>query len=85
MSAAAQSRVKASALDQFDLSRYAKTLAVAESVRMGRLSDLTHAGSYFVKRKATTPISVTDSLVVEYCNQLEADGYSVEEVGYRAV
>jgi dimeric dUTPase (all-alpha-NTP-PPase superfamily) len=70
MSAAAQSRVKSSSLDQFELSRYAKTLALAESVRMGRLSDLTHAVSYFVKRKATTPNSVTESLVVEYCDQL---------------
>ena len=83
MSTAAQSRVKSSSLDQFELSRYAKTLAVAESVRMGRLSDLTHAASYFVQRKATTPISVTEELVGEYCDQLEADGYSVETVEQR--
>ena len=83
MSTAAQSRVKSSDLDQFELSRYAKTLALAESVRMGRLSDLTHAGSYFVQQKATTPIVVTESLVVEYCDQLEADGYSVETVEQR--
>ena len=83
MSTAAQSRVKSSDLDQFELSRYAKTLALAESVRMGRLSDLTHAVSYFVKRKATTPMAVTESLVVEYCDQLEADGYSVETVEQR--
>ena len=83
MSTAAQSRVKSSDLDQFELSRYAKTLALAESVRMGRLSDLTHAVSYFVKRKAVTPISVTDSLAVEYCDQLESDGYSVETVEQR--
>ena len=80
MSSAAQSRVKSSSLDQFELSRYAKTLALAESVRMGRLSDLTHAVSFFVKRKAANPISVTESLVIEYCDQLEADGYSVETV-----
>jgi site-specific recombinase XerD len=83
MSTAAQSRVKSSDLDQFELSRYAKTLALAESVRMGRLSDLTHAVSYFVKRKAVSPVSVTDSLVVEYCDQLESDGYSVETVEQR--
>lgn len=83
MNAAAQSRVKSSALDQFELSRYAKTLAVAESVRMGRLSDLTHAASYFLIQKATTPNSVTESLVVDYCDQLEADGYSVETVEQR--
>ena len=83
MSAAAQSRVKSPSLDQFELSRYAKTLALAESVRMGRLSDLTHAVSFFVKRKAATPISVTESLVIEYCDQLEADGYSVETVEQR--
>jgi site-specific recombinase XerD len=83
MSAAAQSRVKSPSLDQFELSRYAKTLALGESVRMGRLSDLTHAVSFFVKRKATTPISVTESVVVEYCDQLEADGYSVETVEQR--
>jgi len=83
MSTAAQSRVKSSDLDQFELSRYAKTLALAESVRMGRLSDLTHAVSYFVKRKAVTPVSVTDSLAVEHCDQLESDGYSVETVEQR--
>jgi len=83
MSTAAQSRVKSSDLDQFELSRYAKTLALAESVRMGRLSDLTHAVSYFVKRKAVSPVSVTDSLVIEYCDQLESDGYSVETVEQR--
>jgi site-specific recombinase XerD len=83
MSTAAQSRVKSSSLDQFELSRYVKTLAVGESVRMGRLSDLTHAASYFVQRKATTPISVTEQLVGEYCDQLEADGYSVETVEQR--
>jgi len=83
MSTAAQSRVKSSGLDQFELSRYAKTLALAESVRMGRLSDLTHAVSFFLKRKASTPHAVTESLVVEYCDELEADGYSVETVEQR--
>jgi len=83
MSAVAQSRVHASGLDQFELSRYLKTLAVAESVRMGRLSDLTHAVSFFIKRKATAPVSVTEQMVTDYFDQLEADGYSVETVEQR--
>ena len=83
MSTAAQSRVKSLSLGQFELPRYAKTLAVAESIRMGRLSDLGHAASYFVQQKATTPMSVTERLVGEYCDQLEADGYSVETVEQR--
>ena len=83
MSAVAQSRVKSLSLDHYELSRYVKTLAVGESVRMGRLSDLTHAASYFVRRKATTPVSVTERLVGEYCDQLEAEGYSVETVEQR--
>ncbi|MBZ5782116.1 site-specific integrase, partial [Klebsiella aerogenes] len=44
---------------------------------------MTHAVSFFVKHKTTTPMSVTESVVVEYCDQLEADGYSVETVEQR--
>lgn len=83
MSAVAQSRVQTQALDKFELPRYLKTLAVAESVRSGRLTDLTHCTTFFIQHKATDPTSVTEAMVSSYCEQLESIGYCVETVEQR--
>ena len=83
MSAVAQSRVQAAGLDQFELSRYLKTLAVSESVREGRLADITHGAVFFMRRKATGPTSVTERMLSDYVEHLEDSGYSVETVEQR--
>lgn len=69
--------------DAFDTMKYARHLRSADLTRFSKAADLTHAAAWFVQHGAQQPLLVSNEMVVEYVNHLEAVGYSVETVEQR--
>lgn len=83
MSEAATSHVHPKGADAFEVSRYIKSLRVADAVRAARQSDLERAVNFFVALGCVDPRSVTDILMQSLIDNLESAGFTVETVEQR--
>lgn len=69
--------------DAFEVSRYIKSLRVADAVRAARHTDLEHAVGFFLHSGCVDPQSVTSISVQALIDHLESAGFTVETVEQR--
>jgi site-specific recombinase XerD len=70
-------------LDPFDISRYVKTLRVADASRASRQVDVTHGATFLVAMGVLSPALVMQEHIESYVQSLEKSGYTVETVEQR--
>ena len=83
MSGGATQRKATPILDPFDISRYVKTLRVADASRASRQVDVTHGATFLVAMGVLSPALVMQEHIESYVQSLEQSGYTVETVEQR--
>ena len=83
MSGGATQRKATPILDPFDISRYVKTLRVADASRASRQVDVTHGATFLVAMGVLSPALVMQEHIESYVQSLEKSGYTVETVEQR--
>ena len=83
MSEAATTHFHPQGADVFEVSRYIKSLRIADAVRAARQTDLERAVSFFLASGCIDPRAVTSISIQALIDHLESAGFTVETVEQR--